>query len=532
MKKIIIFLLLSVNILFAQHVFSQEYYLPLNREYNLRYEPYLYSTQSQVHTSVRPFISSEAAVAAPLDSLNTNYLNDSKFNNSWIGRKLRREHLLEVMHEDYNIFFDPVFEFSGTADDDDNFYFTGTKGARIAGTIGERFSFASDFYETQARFPQYVDSMIRATNVVPGGARVKQLYGNFDYAIASGSVSYSLKKYFNFQLGHDKVFIGDGYRSLLLSDNAFNFPFLKITATIWKIKYMNLFTAFQDLNIRSSPNDGIFTKKYGSFHYLDINIGNKASFGILEAIIWKSDSATGRGFDLNYVNPFIFFRPVEFSLGSPDNALIGFNLKYKINSSNVVYGQFLLDEFKLSDVRSGRGWWANKQAAQIGFKTFNILAVQHLHFNTEFNFVRPYTYQHVSSLTAYGHYNQPIAHPLGANFYETVSIINYSYKNYFLRAQAMYALIGYDLNLLNYGQNVFKSYLTHPSDYGNETGQGLRTKQWFGDLRLGYLVNPKTNFIAEAGITARRQQNIHGTTNSIYIYGGIRTALTNRYYDF
>lgn len=516
---------------------AQDYYLPLNREMNLRYEPFLYSLSSDMHTAMRPFISNEVAKNAPLDSLNTNWLPDTKFNKTWFGRKLRKEHLLEVKGEDYNIYLDPVFELQFSADNNKKTYATNTRGIWISGNIGEHFSFSSNFYESQSKFPDYIDSMIRKDRIVPGGARPKKLYGSFDYNIASGTISYSLKKYFNFQLGHDKVFIGDGYRSLLFSDNAFNFPFLKITTTIWKIKYTNLVAAFEDINYRSSPNDGIFTKKYGSFHFLDMNIGRRFSAGILEGIIWKSDKATGRGFDVNYFNPFIFFRPVEFSLGSPDNALIGFNFKFKVNNSNVAYSQFLLDEFKIKEIRSGKGWWGNKQAFQIGFKSFNVLGVKNLHLLTEFNFVRPYVYQHVDSITNYAHHNQSLAHPLGANFYESVSIINYMYKNFTARVEVMYAKIGYNEkdslgNEINLGQDILNSYTTHPNEYGNYVGQGNTTKLLYTDFRIGYIINPKTNMTVEAGMTNRISKNEVGNHRTSFFYFGIKTALTNRYFDF
>ncbi|HKR03219.1 MAG TPA: hypothetical protein VJY62_01180 [Bacteroidia bacterium] len=523
--------------------FSQQYYLPLNREYNLRYEPWIYNLKSDMHTAMRPFISTEVSKNAPLDSLDSAHVKDNKFNSTLVGRKLRKEHLFHVKGEDYNFYLDPLFEQKGSYSNNriDKFTYVNTRGAKISGNIGERFSFSTDFYESQSRFPDYIDSSIRTTKVVPGGARIKKLYGSFDYNIASGTISYSLKKYFNVQFGHDKVFIGDGYRSLLLSDNAFNYPFLKITTTIWKVQYTNLYCVFQDLLIPPPPGyppeDFSFRKKYGSFHFLDLNIGKRASVGILEAIIWKSDSVRAKSFDINYINPFIFFRPVEFSLGSADNAMIGFNIKYKINNSNLLYIQFMLDEFKISEVRSGRGWWANKQAVQFGLKSYNVFAIKNLHLLTEFNFVRPYTYQHRSSLTAYGHYNESITHPLGANFYESVSKLNYKYKNFFTAAEVMYAVVGYDLKdssdaNINYGQNIFASYNTHPNEYGNRVGQGLKTKQLYIDFKIGYLVNPKTNLVIECGATSRTAKNNYGNHQTTFVYFGIRTNLTNRYYDF
>lgn len=528
--------LIFLQILSIRLLWSQQFYLPLNQNYNLRYEPWLYNLQSDMHTSVRPFMSSEVEKNAPFDSLSSAHVKESKFNNSWVGRKLKKEHLFEVKGEDYNFYVDPVFEFAGMYDADSQFVYTNTRGIWLSGNIGDRFSFSTSFYESQSKFPTYIDSFVKITHVVPGGARIKKLYDKFDYNIASGTISYSLKKYFNFQFGHDKVFIGDGYRSLLFSDNAFNFPFLKVTTTIWKVKYMMLYTVFQDMKVPVEPNTS-FQKKYGSFHYLDFNIGKRASFGIIEGIIWKSDSIRGENYDINYMNPFIFFRPVEFSLNSPDNALIGFNTKYKITGSITMYGQLMLDEFKISEVKAGNGWWANKQSVQLGIKYFNVLGIKNLHLNTEYNFVRPYTYQHSTSLTAYAHYNQSITHPLGANFWESVSIASYKYKNFGAEGEIMYTEIGYDLKdstgkTINYGQDVFQSYSSHPNEYGNTVGQGLTTKQLYIDFKFTYLVNPKSNLRVEAGITNRIAKNIYGKNQNTFFYFGLRTALTNRYYDF
>ncbi len=515
---------------------AQEYYIPLSREFQLRYEPWLYSLESQMHTPVRPFLSSEVRKFAPVDSLDSSIVRDSPFARSWAGRKLHKEHLLQAEGDDFTISLNPALELRAVNDKDKDFIYTNTRGLRVSGTLGKRFSFASSFYESQARFPSYIDSMVLVTGVVPGGARRKNFKESYDYNIASGTISYSLKKHFNFQLGHDKVFIGDGYRSLLLSDNAFNYPFLKITTTFWKIKYVNLYAVMQDMKIPVRDFEH-FHRKHASFHFLNLRIGKRASFGIMEAIVWKSDTARDRGFDINYLNPFVFLRPVEFSLGSPDNALLGFNFSYKVTNSLTGYAQVLLDEFKISEVRAGNGWWGNKQALQLGVKYFNVGGIRNLHLNTEFNFVRPYTYQHVSSLTSYAHYNQSITHPLGANFWESISIVNYRYKHYGVEAKLQLAVVGYDLadsagQAVNYGQNVFDSYETRALEFGNEVGQGLRTNLTRGEITFSYLLNPKYQFMAEAGMAARISKNDLGTHNTLYFFVGLRTALTNRYYDF
>ena len=66
--------------------------------------------------------------------------------------------------------------------------------------------------------------------------------------MSSGYVTYRANKMFAVQVGHGKHFIGDGYRSLLLSDNTFNYPFLRIQTTFGKVQYTNLYTEFMDIN--------------------------------------------------------------------------------------------------------------------------------------------------------------------------------------------------------------------------------------------------------------------------------------------
>lgn len=535
-RSLILFVILMTGKITS--VSAQERYLPLNRNYTLAYEASLYRTDTNAHTAFKPFLSTTVNKYTKLDSSLAPFARAGKFYSRFTGRKLFTEHFLDVQQEDYTLCLDPLFEFKGTyySANSQELYYINTRGIQVGGTLGKGFSFYTSFYESQGYFPGYMDSLIRATRIVPGGGRIKRFYSSaFDYSIASGHISYSLPRFFNFQLGHDKVFIGDGYRSLLLSDHPFNFPFLKITTSFWKINYTNLYTVMQDMKI-PIPEEESFIKKYASIHYLSINLTNRLSVGFMEAIIWRSDSVRNRSVDVNYLNPVIFLRPVEFSLNSPDNALMGINLRYTLFRNHVLYGQLMLDEFKIKEVKAGNGWWANKQAFQIGYKTFDILNLSGFNFLTEFNYVRPYTYQHKSTLTAYSHNNTPLAHPLGANFYEWVGILNFKYRYWFAEAKSSIVKIGYDQKLagnqtVNYGQNVLQSYLNHPMEYGNKTGQGVTANQVNTEIRLWYLINPKTNFIIESGIVNRRVKKETVLNSSNFYFIGIRTALTNRYFD-
>jgi hypothetical protein len=468
---------------------------------------------------------------ANLDSLNAPMVKDTKFNNTLVGRKLKKENLIHFREDEFivnaNILFD--LKYGNDFAQHENLY-TNSRGAWIYGTAGKRFSFSSTFFENQSRFPAYIDSFVSKYRVVPGEGRIKLFKQGYDYSNVTGTIAYNLSKHFNFQFGQDKNFIGDGYRSLLLSDNSNSYPFLKISTTVGKVRYMNLYAVMQDI-YHEPPDEMVFRKKYASFHYLDINIGKHASFGILEGVIWKSDTTRATGFDINYINPFIFFRPVEFSLNSPDNVVLGFNLKIKITPKHIFYSQFMMDEFKLKEVKSGNGWYANKQALQVGAKAFDLF-LKNLDLMTEFNYVRPFMYAHRSTQTNYANFNQALAHPLGSNFYESVSILNYRYKNYMLKIEGMYALAGVDTGASNLGGDIYKSTDKYAMEYGNRIAQGLQSTILFGELRFSYLINPVYNFLFDVGFIYRRMSNQNERNETQWFFIGIRTALSNRYHDF
>ncbi|MBL0098561.1 MAG: hypothetical protein IPP46_20320 [Bacteroidetes bacterium] len=546
---IILLLLAASGILKGQNAF-----LPLSNQVEQYFTKEMNHVGNGLHSSFKPFLRRDAVDAMlfitdtvpaskrqisdygrQYDSLISIPLNPSKkFNTTLVGRKLFSDHLLEVEDEDYRIYLDPVFDFTGGMDlENDDSYYYNTRGVWVNGSIGKKFGFNATFYENLSSFPAYLDSTVRKTRIVPGQGRVKKFDDtSFDYAFSTGSINFQLNRHFTFEFGQDRHFIGDGYRSLLLSDNAFHYPYFKIITDVWKIRYVNLFMELRDLTRDYLNDQSPFDKKYASMHYLDINIGKRASIGIFETVIWHADSGGARGFDMGYLNPFIFLRPVEFSINSPDNVLMGINAKFMINSRNLLYGQLMLDEFLLENVKSGKGWWANKQGIQAGFKSFDVLGVKNLYLQGEMNYVRPYTYQHRDVLGSYSHHRAPLAHPLGANFWEAVGIVRYNYKRWHLDAKISLAEVGYDTAGRNYGQNVFLSYNDRESEFGNEVGQGLKTTIMWVDLNINFLINPVYRMNLFANIAMRSSKQRDETINALLVQGGIRTSLFNRYYDF
>lgn len=459
---------------------------------------------------------------------------DSARKRSWIHRKIFSEHFLEYEHPDYAFKLSLLPDMQIGKSSENNLLWQNTRGISIEGRLGDQVFFRSSFYENQTKFPAYLRAFGATAEIVPAQGTIRD-YGKsaYDYNYASALIAYIPNKYFNFQLGYDRNFIGDGYRSMLLSDNTFNYPFLKITAGAGRLKYTVMWAQFIDLKTEAFSHDNGYRKKWGVFHYLDWNATDKFSIGLFENVIWQdADSSGKRGFDASYLIPIAFLRPVEFSVGSPDNALMGLNLKYRVSNQSLVYGQFSLDEFKLKEVTSGKGWWGNKFGGQLGFRSINVFNVPKLNFLSELNAARPFTYAQRSSLLAYGHYNQPLAHPLGANFVEWVTIADFQHKRWYLRGQAQYAGYGLDTANTNFGKDIFKSYNTRTSEYGNKISQGIKTNLLYLQGSVAFLLNPKNNLRLEASIAARQETNNIFKNKELIFQIGLRSTFRQLYYDF
>ena len=470
-------------------------------------------------------------------------------------RKLKHESFFIVNDtaDKFYLTIDPLFNFEfgkDLADTSGEMLYKNTRGFLVRGSIGSDFAFETSFYENQATYAQYIDDNIKATNdlfpqtsnyeykVVPGQGRAKAFRTNgYDYAMASGYVSYSPFKILNIQVGHGKHFVGDGYRSLLLSDNAFNYPYARITTTFKNIQYTNLYTSFMNLTnggVKTPPNvERLFQKKIGSFQMLSTNFFHRLQVGLFQGMIWQAADSTNRqDISFNTFNPIIGVNSAVYSLHNKNNIVLGATLKLKITNSISIYGQYMLDDvYKKND----RGDIRKKHGYQMGAKYFDVFKIKNLHVQVEYNNVRPYTYASSNSYQSYTHYNQALAHPLGANFYEAVGFINYRIKDFFIQVKANYVVKGNDSLANNYGGNVFKSDNLFPINQKLEnihTTQGLKTTIMYQDIHIGYLVNPSTNFNIVLGFSNRIEKNNNSTKQTQFVYFGIRTSLSNFYYDF
>jgi len=215
---------------------------------------------------------------------------------------------------------------------------------------------------------------------------------------------------------------------------------------------------------------------------------------------------------------------------------MGLNAIFKLFDFTHLYGQFILDDLDIARSKKDKGFYRNKYGFQLGLKSYNLFNVNNLFFQVEYNQVQPYTYAHKIPIQNYAHYNQPLAHPLNANFKEGVVFFNYRYKRFFGELKFTYAQYGADSTGTHFGHDIFISDTiipNFPNSYRNSNGQGIKTTLMYNDIRLSYLINPKTNLNIEVKFSNRLLEAkgaINKLTNFISI--GIRTNLSNYYYDF
>lgn len=524
----------------ALNAAAQQYDVPIGSWLDYEAQRAAARIESQAHGAVRPFRLEELPSFIDSDTV-LQFRSDCAQRGRGQGFAQRatcallQQPLVVVRDSDFTMHIDPVFELGGLfATDSNEVYSTNSRGVRVRGSIGSKFSFQTTFIESQTFFPGYQDAFVRRNRVVPGMGRVKRhKTTGWDYQFAAGKLSYSPSKYFNIQFGNGRNHLGEGYRSLLLSDNASNYPFLKLTTKVWKFKYTNLYAQFREYSLPKDPELG-FPRKWTAMHHLSYNVTKRLNVGFFEALVWENSDTSGyRGLELEYMNPVILLRPSEFNSGSVDNALMGFNASYKLSNTHTIYGQLIIDELKLERIREGKGWWGNKQGFQLGYKAFDLFGVENLGVRTEFNYVRPFVYSHWKVEQSYGHANQPVAHPLGANFAESFTEIRYRKHRVYGRAQFNYAVYGDDEPGNYVGHSIFESYDDRAGAEGYFVGSGNRTELTYGALHLGYLLNPSYDMALELAFINRATSDEAGvSTNVNMLQLTFKAGMPQRYFDF
>jgi hypothetical protein len=255
--------------------------------------------------------------------------------------------------------------------------------------------------------------------------------------------------------------------------------------------------------------------------------------GLFENVIFTRTN----GYAFSYLNPVIFLVSAQQQNGSPDKTTAGLDGKINIGHSVQLYGQILIDEFVLHQIlHYSDGSWVNKQGLQAGLKYINAFSVKNLDLQFEANLVRPYCYQHNDSIDNYSHYNQPLAHPLGANFDEFIAIARYqpAYK-WNLEGKVIWYKQGLDSAGFNFGGNIFENYNYRPRDFGFHIGSGIPASC----ANISGLVSYqwRENVYLDLSAMYRRfsvndPTNTYHSSSSTTLTAGIRINMFRRQYDY
>ncbi len=452
------------------------------------------------HTSIWPSMApvrSWEYTADSVPNMNHIYGPNERVPQSWWKRKLFYSDLIALSGSDWSLTINPVLQVSGGIERgvEDKLLGQNLRGVRINGYIGQTFSFESSLYENQVFLPSHLDSYVDNRRIMPGQGIARPFYDGWDNRWASGNIRYTPNEHFSFSLGQGKFFYGEGYRSLLLSDNALNYPYFRIETTFGPFKYINLWTQMYDVRSDVNLNPGN-RRKWISTHYLSWNVTDRWNLSFYEAIVYGSDTLNG-GLDMSFFNPVIFYRPIEDQVDSRlGNALLGMSTSYKLGQGHRVYGQFILDEFNLSALSSNEGSWLNKFGWQLGYGyDHNITSDDRLSIIAEWNQVRPFTYTHRDVLTNYAHYYQPIAHPLGTDFQEFVIRGHWYHNRWTTTLHFSMANRGLpefvNGNYVANGSDLWVSYYSRDGDLGFDVADEPSTQIINLLGRVAYTFNPK-----------------------------------------
>jgi hypothetical protein len=496
---------------------AQFYNLPNDYFFNTTLQKQLAEFDSmQIHSSIQPYI--------PFFNQKYMFVGDTHrvfkyISDDPIIDKVFSDHLIHIKPKNgkYEFKVDPLLNIEfGRAFYDTSFaqrISTNTRGFIASGTIGKDFYFETLFSENQSQFPHYLSAFSKQTQVIPGQGRYKVFKTTgYDYAFSSGFISYQPIKQLNIQLGHGKQKIGDGYRSLLLSDNAFNYPFARITSEWFKgrLQYTNIYAALMNLTtggaITPKNTEPLFQKKAFAIQYLSLNVNRRVNFGLFQGMIWAAaDSMNRQHLEWQYFNPVIFSNTAFYGLNHKNNILVGATMNIKLSKRFSVYGQLMGDDFSNTfAVGNGFGW-------QFGTKYFNAFGIKNLMLQAEYNDVAEGSYNSpfgTFSNQSFSHYNQNLAYTPGYGK-ELIFLGDFRFKRAFLNAK---------VNLQYITLNNYALY--------NNT---------FSRIQLGYTINPAYNFNVSLGYNHRFQDflEFEQSTNTTRFYTiSLKSNLFNTYYDF
>ncbi len=439
-----------------------------------------------------------------------------------------KKQLVEIKTEDCFLTISPTFNLSFGKDlkeENPRNLFQNTRGFIIEGDIAKNFSFATTFYENQARFSNYESDFISShgefyfkqngtgyiqqNGVVAGGTRTKEFKNDgFDYGFAQGYIVYQPHKKVDIIVGNNQQFIGAGYRSMLLSDNSSAAPYFRLDYRISKRwSYSILRTRAMNLSRKKKTTtvEAYYQPKGFAVNYLSFQATDKLNISLFEGSTWSmGDSLTTKRVHPLFYNPI----PIVSSIlnDSICSTIQGINVNWLLHPNARVYGQFALGSLG-----------AKQYALQVGYRGNDYFKIKNLYTQIEYNFATSKMYKATTDRLNYSHYNLALAHPMENGFHEIVIRLGWEWKR-------IYA----DVKLVNYFLiNHTKNDLL-PIQYYNTVSNDKISHNQF---ELGYRMNKKLNWTFFGNISYRKQTGAENS-QAFVVSAGMRTSILSHYNDY
>jgi hypothetical protein len=439
-----------------------------------------------------------------------------------------KKHWVEIKTEDCYLTISPVFNLSlgrDLSDTANRNLFQNTRGFIIEGDIAKNFSFATTFYENQARLSNYESDFVSShgefyfkqngsgyyqqNGVVSGGTRTKEFKNDgFDYGFAQGYIVYQPHKKLDIIVGNNQQFIGAGYRSLLLSDNSSGAPYLRFDYKItkrWSYTYLRTRAMNLIRKKKSTTVEAYYQPKGFAVNYLSFQATDKLNISLFEGSTWSmGDSLTTKRVNPLFYNPI----PIVSSLlnDSICSAIQGINVNWLLHTNVRVYGQFTV------------GSIGTKQYAfQVGYRGNDYFKIKNLYTQIEYNFATSKMYKATTDRLNFNHYNLALAHPMENGFHEIVLRAGWEWKRIFVDFKSVnYFLVNHtknDLLPIQYYNTVSDDKISH------------------NQLEFGYRMNKKLNWTFFGNITYRKQTGLENS-QAFILSAGMRTSLLSHYNDY
>jgi len=465
-----------------------------------------------INTAIRPATGVENEV---YDSLI--FPKKDKVEKNWFVRKLFHEHLFIFGNEKYKVYFDPIFDFRYNRLNDltdrhnpigINGY-TNTRGAIVNVKLSEYVYLNTSIYENQAVLPAYMAEVYRIKGNIPGYARVKKLNGfsEFDYANAYGNVSFRPIKCLNFTLGYDRLFIGDGLHSMILSDYAAPMPYIKTSFKFGKWEYVNLVTRLMQYNTMQNVETADKISKVATYNFMIYNPQNGWQFTFFEqSVIDHKNKTFWEGLAQGIPVARLFY-PI---FADNTNARFGANVMYEHPKIGIFYTQTVMDIYN-SLVNFD---------FQIGYKNHNLLNVKGLYIQLECNLDASRYLKHRISNTDYitpfiinSNYGQSLTIPKNRVTYLFSTVLSYQIKQF--KVMARYNLSP-DVLVFLEPVNGYYYYgdpdcFVHPRDQFDfqfiYEMNPVNRMQWFAGISMYYLADKPLDYYFSIGFRTALRNN-------------------------